>query len=449
MTRPVAALAGLVLGSVFAIGCASTGDAPPVGYDPEAIDPSIYDRVDDPNDPYRGEYARFRARRARDMASPDSPRPLPRHPNRHLARERVWSDATALFPFDWESARAASPEGVASLARAFRVRIAFDHPDLEIWELALGAGGILPAHADGAPGVFVVVGGRGEIAVDGERWRATPGTTAKLEPYVVRRVKAGGDEPLRWLWIRWAPGGDQAYVDAGYYLTGANQHLQPVQADFGPDYLFWGEASTAHGPVREERPFVPRRSSVQARLVAARADTGAPLYPGVPVFGHETTRPWLSAETVKSGGFFFSKDLGSLQEVGDRMIAIARHKAIFRASRPDGRWDFNFSQSGWGPRSTYVEHSHVIPEFYYVLSGPVIYGVDGERHESLPGDILFNNSYSPHLAQGIVDGLVFRSFSSTFAPNGDRSVFDRPFFLLETPPVQAVGATLPDDLVFP
>ena len=116
MTRPVAALAGLVLGSVFAIGCASTGDAPPVGYDPAAIDPSIYDRVDDPNDPYRGEYARFRARRARDMASPDSPRPLPRHPNRHLARARVW----------W-SPRCARPAGVPT-ADDCGVRLAADGP---------------------------------------------------------------------------------------------------------------------------------------------------------------------------------------------------------------------------------------------------------------------------------------------------------------------------------
>ena len=83
-----------------------------------------------------------------------------------------------------------------------------------------------------------------------------------------------------------------------------------------------------------------------------------------------------------------------------------------------------------------------------MLSGPVIYGVDGERYESLPGDILFNNSYAPHLAQGIVDGLVFRSFSSTFAPNGDRSVFDRPAFLLEALPEQPASAALPDDVAF-
>ena len=449
MTRRALALAGLGLAGALAAACVSNDGAPPAGYDPESIDPAIYDRADDPNDPYRAEYARFRDRRAQDIASPDTPRPLPRYANRHRASERVWSDATALLPFDWTGIRSDAPDRVEAFARTFRLRVAFDHPDLEIWELVLGPGGVLPAHADGAPGAFVVVGGRGEFDVDGERWRVTPGTTAKLEPYAMRRVTAGAGEPLRWLWIRWAPGGDQAYVDAGYYLTGANQHVQPSQADFAPGYQFWGEASTEHGPAAEEIPTGRVRDDARAAHARARAATGGPLYPEVPVFGHETDRPWLSAETVKSGGFFFSKDLGSLQEVGDRMIAIARHKAIFRASRPDGRWDFNFSQSGWGPRSTYVEHSHVIPEFYYVLSGPVVYGVDGERYESLPGDILFNNSYAPHLAQGIVDGLVFRSFSSTFAPNGDRSVFERAFFLLEDLPAQPESARLPDDLVFP
>jgi len=99
-------------------------------------------------------------------------------------------------------------------------------------------------------------------------------------------------------------------------------------------------------------------------------------------------------------------------------------------------------------RSTYVEHSHVIPEFYYAMSGPVIYSVDGEPHRSVPGDILFNNSYSPHLIQGIVDGLVFYTFSSTFAPNGDRSVFDRPYYLVEPLPQQPASAQLADDVDF-
>lgn len=453
-----AATAGLLL----SVGCASTA---PSTADPTApyagtgraghdeIDPAIYWDLDDPTDPHGDAYRTFRARRARDMADPATPAPLARYAARHVTRDMPWGDLEALLPFDWVALRAEMPERVVALESVVRLRRAFDHPDLEIHQLLLGPGAILPLHADGAPGAWVVIGGRGRIRVGDQASRVTTGSTIKLEPWVARSIEVAPSEPLRIVWIRWAPGGDQRYVDAGYYLTGANQHRQPAQASFEDGYLFWGPVDEAFGPVEPVRVAMsastsPAVSSARASWDRARARDETPLYPGVSVFGHESRIPWLSPETLKAGGFFFSDDLGSLLEVADKMISIARHKAIFRASRPDGRWDFNFSESAWGPRSTYVEHSHVIPEFYYVLSGPVNYGVDGEIHRSQPGDILFNNSYAPHLAQGIVDGLVFRSFSSTFAPNGDRSVFERPAYLLEPLPAQPPGAKLTDDVRF-
>ncbi len=450
------AISASLIALFSSMGCMGLGGPPPSSdTSPETVDPTIYSRVDDPTDPYRYKYAEFRERRARDQVDPNSPDPIEWYGARHRSSEMAWGDIEALLPFDWVAIREEAPAEVDDLFASLRIRLAFDHPDLEIRQLILGAGGLLPAHADGAPGAYIVIGGRGEISVDGEAFRVTRGATAKLEPYAERRIIAYEDAPLRLLWIRWAPGGDQAYIDSGYYLTGANQHLQPAQANFGDDYDFWGEPDTESQEIDSTRPAVAAAAnSIYAREASARADAlealgeSGKLYPKVPVFGHADEIPWLSEETLRSGGFFFSDDVGSLGAVVDRMIKIARHKAIFRATRPDGRWDFNFSQSAWGARSTYVEHSHVIPEFYYVLSGPVIYGVDGERHESLPGDILFNNSYSPHLAQGIVDGLVFRSFSSTFAPNGDRSVFDRPGFLTEPLPNQPDSARLADDILF-
>ena len=47
--------AGLALASVMLSGCLKPASVPPEGYDPEAIDPAIYARKDDPNDPYRSE----------------------------------------------------------------------------------------------------------------------------------------------------------------------------------------------------------------------------------------------------------------------------------------------------------------------------------------------------------------------------------------------------------
>ncbi len=443
---------GLVFFVLAAIGCLPTGDGSAVS---EEIDPSIYSRHDDPDDPFRAKYAEFRARRARDMADPESPRPLDDYAARHRTSEQPWGALDRLLPFDWDSLRQTAPLEVEQLEQSVHLRLGFDHPDLKITQVIIGAGGLLPAHADGAPGAFIVIVGAGEITVEGETQRVTPGTTVKIDPYDIRRLEASPDAALRLLWIRWAPGGDQRYIDAGYYLTGANQHVQPMQANIPDGYLFWDEVfdtvavEVARSPIAVSPAGSTYESSLRA-LEAARRALGPERdpYPGVPVFGHESRIPWPSAEMLRGGGFFFSDDLGSMGPVGDRMIEIARHKAIFRATRADGRWDFNFSESSWGARSTYVEHSHVIPEFYYVMSGPVAYSVDGERHRSVPGDILFNNSYSPHLIQGIVDGLVFDTFSSTFAPNGDRSVFDRPYYLVEPLPQQPASAQLADDVDF-
>ena len=420
----------------------------PVGLEGDASAAIYFDR-DDADDPLRELYAEFRARRERDMRDPSKPPALPRHPSVHKTREMPWTPIDEVLRFDWEALRDVSPAAVDQLDAAVRMRLAFDHPDLKITQILIGPGGSLPSHADGAPGLLIAVGGRGEITIEGESWLAESGTTAKLEPYDERRMAAVGDEPFRLLWIRWAPGGDQSYIDAGYYLTGANAHIQPDQADMPDDYAFWHADYAASPRERPTRAVVERKQSADA-VAAVREPLGASrnLYPGVARFGHESDRAWLSAETLKRGGFFFSADAGRMGPIVDRMIRIARHKAIFRASRPDGTWDFNFSQSAWGPRSTYVEHSHLVPEFYYAMSGPVIYGVDDEAHRLMPGDVVLNNSYAPHFIRGIVDGMAFDTFSSTWAPNGDRSVFGRRHYLLEPLPDQPASSALPADIAF-
>ncbi len=422
---------------------------------PAAVDPAVYWDLDDPSDPFGAVYADFRARRVRDMADAELPPPLPRYQAVHLARDRSWGDLEEFLPFDWAAARAEHRERADALEAAVGARLAFGHPDVKIVELMLGPEAVLPSHAGGSPGVLIVTGGRGEITVEGETRTATPGTTAKLDPYDVRRLQALGDEPLRLLWIRWAPGGDQAYIDAGYYLTGANMHLQPAQSDMPDDYLFWGAVHRSD-PVAPpaSAAAAPAPGSAAAAASAALADhrdalgSGRDPYPDVPRWGHESEVEWLSKETLRKAGFFFSKDMDRMGGIIERLVEVVRHKAIFRAVRPDGRWDYNISETTWGPRSYYVEHSHLVPEFYYMMSGPVVYGVDGELHEVGPGDVIHNNSYSPHLAQGIVDGMPFDNFGSTWAPNGDRSVFERPFFLVEPLPEQPLGAKLAEDAAF-
>ena len=411
------------------------------------IDPAIYFNFDDPSDPFHEVYAAFRARRANDMADASKPPPIESYESVHLTRNMPWNALEEVLPFDWASLRRESPVEAAQLERVIKARLAFDHPDIKITQLMIGPGATLPAHAGGSPGFYHVIGGSGEISVEGETQTVSPGTTVKLNPYDVRRIYATPGEPLKVLWIRWAPDGDQQYLAAGYYLTGANQHIQPVEGVLPQDYQYWGERLSTE-PVPQ--PASPLRaveggssSAAQATaLAAAREKLGEKRnpYPAAPTFSHESDSPWLTKGM--EANFFWAKDINSLGALLDRWVEVMRYKALFQATRPDGGWDFNISQMVWGPRARYVEHSHSIPEFYYMMSGPVEHWIGEQKYLAMPGDIFMTNSYVPHQSRGIVDDLPFRNIGASWAPNGNREVFNRPFYLVEPLQAQPEGAVL-------
>jgi hypothetical protein len=58
------------------------------------------------------------------------------------------------------------------------------------------------------------------------------------------------------------------------------------------------------------------------------------------------------------------------------------------------------------------------------------------------GDVYVTNSYVPRQSHGIVDDLPFRNVGASWAPNGRREVFERPFFLVEPLPEQPESAFL-------
>ena len=413
------------------------------------IDPAVYFLTNDPTDPYAGFYAEFRARRARDMNNPAKPRPIEPYQAVHAMHDKPWSSIEAIFPFDWSAIGREAPAPTAAFKSAVKSRLALDHPDLKIIQLMLGPGATLPAHADGAPGFFHVVGGSGEITVEGRTQTATPGTTASMEPYDVRRARASTEGPLKILWFRWAPDGDQAYLAAGYYLTGANQHIQPKEATLPDDFQYWGvtyttEPVTEAGEPTENPADAATYASQREALTRARADLGAERekYPDTEVFSHESSIGWLDEETLKKAKCVWAKDVRKLGGLLDRWSEVMRYKGIFQARRPGGGWDINVSEMVWGPHARYVEHSHSIPEFYYMMSGPVEHWVDGTKYVAMPGDIFLTNSYVSHQSRGIVDAMPFRNISGSWAPNGDRSVFRRPFYLLEPLPEQPAGAAL-------
>jgi quercetin dioxygenase-like cupin family protein len=265
----------------------------------------------------------------------------------------------------------------------------------------------------------------------------------------MRCIYATPGEPLKVIWIRWAPDGDQRYLAAGYYLTGANQHIQPQEAMLPQDYQFWGERLGTEPVAQPTSPSVPAEhgsnyaSQMQA-LDVARKKLGEKRnpYPATLTFAHESDSKWLSKGM--EANFFWAKDITSLGALLDRWIEVMSYKALFQATRPDGGWDFNISQMVWGPHARYVEHSHSIPEFYYMLSGPVEHWIGEQKYRAMPGDIFMTNSYVTHQSRGIVDDLPFRNIGASWAPNGDREVFKRPFYLVEPLPAQPEEAVLGD-----
>ncbi|VAW04743.1 hypothetical protein MNBD_ALPHA04-296, partial [hydrothermal vent metagenome] len=418
------------------------------------IDPAIYFRKEDPTDPFADFYQKFRDRRAADMANPSRPPDIASFPPSLNTNDKPWDKLENIFHFDWKKLRAQSPEGIAALNKAVKARLALDHPDLKIVQLMIADGGVLPTHADGAPGLYQVVGGHGMITNEGIRTEITPGTTIKLDPYDARRLEASSDALLRILWFRWAPDGDQRYLSAGYYLTGANQHIQPKQSMLPETFQYWGKAHkkprsvAVIGPsILAENDFLSNQYAALATMRNALGKARSP-YPETPAVLQESEIGWLDMETLKKANFFWAKDVRALGDLLVRWGEVMRYKGIFQAKRPGGGWDFNMSQMAWGPYARYVEHSHSIPEFYYMMSGPVEHWVGEHKYIVHPGDIFVTGSFEPHQSRGIVDGMPFRNISGSWAPNGDRSVFTKPAFILESLPEQVVGAVLKADEKF-
>ena len=223
------------------------------------IDPSVYFRKNDVTDPFASFYQKFRDRRTADMANDSRPPDIASFPPTLNSNDRPWDRLEDIFDFDWKALRKKFPEGAAQLNHAVKARLALDHPDLKIVQLMVAKGGILPAHADGAPGLYQVIGGHGAIINEGIRTEITPGTTVKLDPYDVRRLEATSEAPLRILWFRWAPDGDQRYLSAGYYLTGANQHIQPTQSMLPETFHYWGKPYKNSLPVAVKGPSISGR----------------------------------------------------------------------------------------------------------------------------------------------------------------------------------------------
>jgi quercetin dioxygenase-like cupin family protein len=157
---------------------------------------------------------------------------------------------------------------------------------------------------------------------------------------------------------------------------------------------------------------------------------------------------WLDFTNLGTAAFFWAEDAAQGAEVLRAWNRIVRMKGVFQAKVPEQGYDLNYSYIAIGPHAKYVTHSHATPEFYYVLSGKTEWIVDGEVETAVAGDLYFHAPYADHEMRVLETGEPMRAITGSWAPFGDRSVFEQPFLLNEPLPAQRTGAALAADFDF-
>jgi len=384
-------------------------------------------------DPFNKLVEGFRKRKVKDLMNPNFPQPfknLKNIPSEYVASGKPWADLEQIFRWNWTSLKNTANNKVTMLKKAVKARYIFNHPDFKIIEIAIGSGGILPRFKGGAPSAIHILGGEGEIEVGEVKSKVSPGISVKIEPNTSLKIKAESKNPLKLIFFSWAPNGRQDYLDAGYYLTGANFYAQPIEATMPDNFEFWND--------------VDRRKN-KATGIKNKKEV---LYPETPIFSNEVDIPWIDFTNLEGQAFFWAKDASSAGELLSIWNKIVRMKGIFQAKVPNKQYDFNFSYIANGPHAKYITHSHATPEFYYVLGGNIEWIIEGKTYHAKPGNLYFHSPYQNHEMLGLKDNIPMVAITGSWAPFGDRSVFEKELILLEPLPVQAKSSYLSDNFNF-
>ena len=94
-------------------------------------------------------------------------------------------------------------------------------PDVQfgLWELAPHA--IYHGHRHAAPEIYYVISGNGEWTVGTNSQMVGPGSTIYTAPDAAHKMVNLGDEPLRAVWLWWAPDGRREVFGGAYEYTEA------------------------------------------------------------------------------------------------------------------------------------------------------------------------------------------------------------------------------------
>lgn len=417
----------------------------------EKIDPQIYfatkeNTAIDPNNLLTD---MFRKKKVADMANPDKPRPFDAkdiNQLENISHQQPWTPLDKVFKFDWQQLGATA---LTDLSKVVKTRLIFDNLDLKVVELAIATGGILPTHAQATPSVYHILGGAGEVSANDEIATVTPGTSITFDSYAKKRVKVTSSEPLKILWFSWAPEGNKSYLESGYYLTGSNIHVQPIQAVLPKDFTFWDAEVGRPFEMTEAKaiPSTNRSKFTTEQNTAWNTLEKTSFYPNTPTFKSAGEIAWVDMMNLDPKAFFFAKDLKKLGSLTKMLSRMAKIKSVFRVKRPDSGYDLNYSYLAWGPQSKYTTHSHAICEFYYLLEGDVEYIINKNKFHAVPGNFYWHPPYYDHEMRGLKEGVPFLSISGSWIPFGKRELFDQPFLLLEAIPTQP-EQQLPADFKF-
>ncbi|MEM7100637.1 MAG: cupin domain-containing protein [Pseudomonadota bacterium] len=101
-----------------------------------------------------------------------------------------------------------------------------------LWELAPKA--IYHGHKHPAPEIYFILSGRAQWRVGEVTREVTSGTTIYTRPGEVHKMVNLTDQPVRAIWMWWAPGGDSEVFKGAYEFTEPTP-VQPPQAKFDED----------------------------------------------------------------------------------------------------------------------------------------------------------------------------------------------------------------------
>ncbi len=405
----------------------------------EDISPDIYfaGESNDRIDPNHEMIQSFRDRKSQDLSNPKFPQPFnsveDQAPPKTIGSKIPWDDVKEVFRFDWDKI---DSEFKRIFVNMIKVKTVLDHADIKIREMSIAADGVLPKHVDRAPGVYHILDGNAIVWSDGQSVKTCVGTSIKLESWSPRSIRVTSDTPLKVLWISWAPGGQQDYLNAGYYLTGSNFHVQAKEAILPDDYQHWalGQPLDCMDTMSIKSKIVNNKFYERAynRLEQDKKQYGESQgqYPMTPLFSTERDIDWLDFTNINVMSFFWAKDASKGKDMLSAWNKIARMKGVFQAKVPEGQYDLNFSYIAIGSHGKYVTHSHATPEFYYILGGRTEWILNGVTSEARAGDLYFHSPYQDHEMRVLSADKPMRAITGSWAPFGDRSVFNAPFYLL-------------------